>query len=153
LSKGRKAKRSTDVGVTTAGFGILYLLHDTRLGEIKMLTSIPLVVTLAVSFILILAGITLLRNWRISFALYICALFASFTHAAFMIIFLIPAAYDLFRLLEPLSNGGKTSPFLSLIPVMPVLVEVLVNATCISGLVISVHKRREILSKNQAQSN
>lgn len=152
MGKGRKARRSTDVGVTTAGFGILYLLHDTRLAKIMVISSTPLVVTLAVSLILVLAGITLLRTWRISFALYICALFASFTHAAFTII-VVPSAYYLFRLLEFFSNGGKTPPFLSLVAVIPVLVEVLVIATCISGLVISVHKRHEILNKNQAQSN
>jgi hypothetical protein len=148
LGKSRKRKRSTEIGTITAGFGLMYLLYDKRPGEALMLSSIPLSVTLVVSIVLILAGITLWRTWRISFALYICTLFASLTHTAFRIS-VIPSFWDTLKFWETTDFGSKATPVLSLLPIVAIIIEVWVIGVCTYGLAISYYIRRDFLTKQK----
>ena len=152
MGKSRERKRSAEIGILTAGLGLLYLLFDKRPGELLTLSSTPLSVTLVVSILLILAGITLWRKLRISFPLYICALFASLTHTAFRIS-AIPSFWDTLKFWETTDFGSNITPFSSLLPIFAIIIEVWVFGVCIYGLAISYYIRRDILSKQKVEIN
>ncbi len=150
MGKSRKRKRSTEIGTITAASGLMYLLYDKRLGDCPKLLSMPLAVTLVVSIILILAGITLWRNWRISFTLYICTLFASLTHTAFRIS-VIPSFWETLEFWETTGFGSKITSFFSLLPIFTIIMEVWVIGVCSYGLAISYYIRRDILDKQEVE--
>ena len=152
MGKSPKRKRSTKIGVMTAGFGLVYLIYDKRPVDYPSLLSIPLAITLGVSILLILAGITLWRKWGISFPLYIGALFASLTHTAFRIS-AIPSFWDTLKFWEIMGFTSKISPFLSLLPLVAISIEIYVIGICIYGLAISYYTRREILTRQRAETS
>lgn len=150
MSRSRKRERSAEIGTITGVLGLSYLLYDKRPGEPLTLSSMPLSVTLVVSIVLILAGITLWRKWRISFALYICTLFASLIHTAFRIS-AIPSFRDNWKLWEATDFGSKIAPFSSFLPILAIIMEVLVIGVCVSGFTTSYYARHDITRGPKAQ--
>jgi hypothetical protein len=148
LGKSRKAKLPEGIGALTVWFGISVICFDARTDTLDIFTM-PGAVAFAVSVVLISAGTSLWRNWRMSFILYICAVFAGLIHGAFRLV-MLPAIYDFVQVMQLQSEGSKLLPFFSLMPILRVLWPIMIISTCITGLVISFYKEHDLMRKQTA---